>query len=48
MMKRKKICITLPIDVLKEMEETKKRLQIPISLQIELKLRGYTIHEIKK
>ena len=41
--KKVQICIRIDEDLLKEMEEVKEEIGIPISRQIELRLRGYVI-----
>jgi len=45
---RVKLCVTLPKEMADEFEKQKKETGIPISKQIEFKLRGYKISKIKK
>ncbi|UYP46406.1 hypothetical protein NEF87_002691 [Candidatus Lokiarchaeum ossiferum] len=42
-MKKKQITISLDEDVIKKMEEVRKITGLPISTQIELKLKGYIV-----
>ena len=46
-MKKRKICVTLPEQMIKEFEKIKEETGITISKQIELKLRGLKIVKIK-
>ena len=46
-MKKRKICVNLPEKMVKEFEKIKEETGVPISKQIELKLRGHKIVKIK-
>jgi len=45
MTKRRQVCFTIEEDVIEDMENIKEKTGIPVSKQIEMRLKGY---EIKK
>jgi hypothetical protein len=47
-MEKRKICFTIPKDMAEEMEKVKKETGVPISKQIELGLKGYSVCKVDK
>ena len=43
--KKKQVCFTVDEEIVKEMEETRDRTGVPVSTQIELRLKGYEIRK---
>jgi len=41
--KKKQVCTTLDEELIKEMEEIRDRTGVPVSTQIELRLKGYKL-----
>ncbi|MEM0096554.1 MAG: hypothetical protein QW660_07980 [Candidatus Bathyarchaeia archaeon] len=46
--KKRQVCATLDESLIKEMEEIREKTGLPISTQIELRLKGYKVCKIEE
>lgn len=48
MAKKRQVCFRIEESVVKEMEQIREKTGVPVSTQIEMKLKGYSITKDKK
>ena len=44
-MRKRQVCFTIDEEIVKEMEELREKTGVPVSTQIELRLKGYEIRK---
>jgi antitoxin component of RelBE/YafQ-DinJ toxin-antitoxin module len=48
MAKKRQVCFTIDETIVKEMEDIREKTGVPVSTQIELRLKGYEIKKSEK